>query len=123
MNFKKYYLLKKVLKRKQILTRFLRHYSFFLILTIFIFLYFDIIIATLSFLCLQPKITGVDPCFNTRQKLFVSPFLLLKFKGKGQNVESKKKNIESQKEHQKSERRKSNLSDFQILMKCQLPMA
>ncbi len=47
--------------------------------------------------------------------------------GKGQNVEnqnvkSQKKNIESQKKHQKSERQKSNLCDFQILMKCQLPM-
>jgi hypothetical protein len=47
-------------------------------------------------------------------------------KGKGQNVEnqnveSQKKNIENQKEHKKSERQKSNLSDFQILMKK--PMA
>ena len=42
---------------------------------------------------------------------------------KNQNVESPKKNIESQKEHQRSERQKSNLSDFQILKKCQLPMA
>jgi hypothetical protein len=48
------------------------------------------------------------------------------------NIESPKRTSKVQKEHQKSkknikiwkgsERRKSNLSDFQILMKCQLPM-
>jgi hypothetical protein len=42
---------------------------------------------------------------------------------KNQNIESPKRTSKVQKEHQKSERQKSNLSDFQILMKCQLPMA
>ena len=39
------------------------------------------------------------------------------------NTESPKRTSKVQKEHQKSERQKSNLSDFQIVMKCQLPMA
>jgi hypothetical protein len=34
-----------------------------------------------------------------------------------------KRKSKVQKEHQRSERQKSNLSDFQILKKCQLPMA
>ena len=48
---------------------------------------------------------------------------------KGQNVESffkddqNVKRSECQKSEHRKERRKSNLSDFQILMRCQLHMA
>ena len=75
------------------------------------------------------RLMSTEIRFNSIIKAIDSScFLITITMGKG-SERRKSLRLKSKKEHRKckslkgSERRKSNLSDFQILKKCQLPMA